>query len=211
MPTLSTRPQVAVLCERDPERAAALLDNDTPGAPRTSATSPGTTSGGSASAMTARTSITAPTMRLAQSRCTPRPGRSSPPLATAGTCAYGIRALSSRVGHARGPHRDAIHGLAFSPDGANVIAAAGCRPDRVRVWVLPVDILDTARKAMTALPWLVPTVGPFLKPPTIVPRGHHPPAEASTSVEAARTAFASAPMGVRLSPADATAPKVATV
>ncbi len=156
--------QVAILCDRDPLRAAALLEDETR-CPKD-----------------LRDFTWHYLRRLCQrdDRAYPDHGPDDPLravayspagtfAATAGSAGQ-IRLWNPRTGRTwlilRG-HTGAVHGLAFSPDGT-MIASAGA--DRtVRLWVLPVDVLDTARKAMNALPWLQPFVSPLVEVPKLAP------------------------------------------
>ncbi|MBX9580635.1 MAG: WD40 repeat domain-containing protein, partial [Gemmataceae bacterium] len=65
----------------------------------------------------------------------------------------------------RGPTR----GVAFSPDGG-ALAAAGA-DGAVRVWEFPAAVLDTARRTMSAVPLLQTVIQPASLPPALVLRG----------------------------------------
>ena len=155
--------QVAILCDRDPLRAAALLEDETR-CPKD-----------------LRDFTWHYLRRLCQrdDRAYPDHGPDDPLravaysptgtfVATAGSAGQ-IRLWSPRTGRTwlilRG-HVGSVHGLAFSPDGSMIASAGSDRT--VRLWVLPVDVLDTARKTMTALPWLQ-IVSPLVEVPKLAP------------------------------------------
>ena len=68
-------------------------------------------------------------------------------------------------------HSGPVRGLGFAPDGT-ALATAGA-DGTVRLWEVPAEILDTARRTMTALPFLQEMVKPFLLVPSLIlPAAH---------------------------------------
>ncbi len=156
--------QVAILCDRDPQHAASLLDDE-------------------ARCPTDLRDFTWHYLRRLCRREDRRYLEHGPDdslralayapdgalVATAGDAGI-IRLWDPRTGRTwfiLEGHAGAVHSLAFSPDGSTV-ASAGA-DGTVRLWSLPVDVLETARGAVRRLPWLQPLVSPFVKPPVIGP------------------------------------------
>lgn len=153
--------QIAAMCERDPKRALALLEDET------------------RCPLELRDFTWAYLRRLChrEDRLYPDHQPNDPVhtvaysptgtfVATAGDAGQ-IRVWDPRTGRTWAVltgNTERVNGIVFSPDGG-VIAAAGA--DRaIRLWELPVEMLDGARKTLNLLPILQPVVG---KPLTIYP------------------------------------------
>ncbi|MBM3979699.1 MAG: hypothetical protein FJ304_05345 [Planctomycetes bacterium] len=165
--------QVAILCERDPQRAAALLEDE--------ARCP----------KNLRDFTWHYLRRLCQrdDLLYTGHGANDPLRAVAYSPAGTFVATAGDAGQIRvwdprtnrtwvtlDGHTGTVHALAFSADGS-VVASAGA-DGTVRLWVLPVEVLDTARWTMNAVPWLRPIVSPLLKVPTVAPAVTVPDAHA---------------------------------
>jgi WD40 repeat protein/serine/threonine protein kinase len=165
--------QVAILCERDPQRAAALLEDEAR-CPK---------------------NLRDFTWRYLRRLCQRDDllytghGANDPLRAVAYSPTGTFAATAGDAGQVRvwdprtnrtwvtlDGHTGAVAALAFSADGS-VIASAGA-DGTVRLWVLPVEVLDTARWTMNAVPWLRPIVSPLLKVPTVAPAVTVPDAHA---------------------------------
>ncbi|MCI0704721.1 MAG: protein kinase [Planctomycetia bacterium] len=154
--------QVAILCERDPRRAAALLDDETRCPPKLR-----DFTWHYLRRLCQRDDLAYLDHQTGEQLRAVAYSPTGTFVASAGDSEQ-IRLWDPRTGRTwvvLSGHSGPVLGLAFSPDGT-VIASAGA--DRtIRLWVLPVEILETARKTMTALPWLQPIVPSASLKPTV--------------------------------------------
>ncbi|AWM39540.1 Serine/threonine-protein kinase PknB [Gemmata obscuriglobus] len=155
--------QVAILCERDPFRAAALLEDE------------------SRCPTDLRDFAWAYLRRLCQrddrAYLDHRPddplravayAPDGALVATAGD-AGSVRVWDPRHGHTWvtfSGHEGAVHGLAFSPDGTT-LASAGA-DGTVRLWLLPLDVIATAKRVAGVFPnWVPPLANRFVGVPEL--------------------------------------------
>jgi WD40 repeat protein/serine/threonine protein kinase len=155
--------QVAFVCERDPARAARLLDDETlcPTDLRDFAWA-------YLRRLCQRDDRVYREHQTANDRlravaCSPLANF----VATAGDSGR-IRVWDPKTGRTwltLSGHETAVVGIAFSPDGT-LVASAG-EDGSVRLWVLPLQVLATARRTANWAPWLPPIVDPILGTPDI--------------------------------------------